>query len=40
MNPHPNGRRVEDIERSCLTTKTSYSCVYNIEYKLYIYMIF
>jgi hypothetical protein len=36
LNPHRNVRRVEDTRRSYLTSKTSYSCVYNIEYKLYI----
>jgi hypothetical protein len=36
LNPHPDGRRAGDTERSCLTSKTSCSCVYNIEYKLYI----
>ncbi|PWZ46063.1 hypothetical protein Zm00014a_005236, partial [Zea mays] len=30
------GRRVEDTGRNCLTSRTSYSTIYNIEYKLYI----
>jgi hypothetical protein len=36
LNPHLDGRRVEDTGRSCLTSRTSYSSVYNIEYILYL----
>jgi hypothetical protein len=34
--PHPDGRKVVDTKQSCLISRTSCSCVYNIEYKLYI----
>jgi hypothetical protein len=37
-NPHHDGRRVGDTEQNCLTSRTSCSNVYNIEYKLYIYI--
>jgi hypothetical protein len=36
LNPHPDERRVEDTGQSYLTSRTSCSVVYNIEYKLYI----
>jgi hypothetical protein len=36
LNPLPDGRSVEDTGQSYLTNRTSYSSVYNIEYKLYI----
>jgi hypothetical protein len=36
LNPCPDGRRVGDTRWSCLTSKTSWSNVFNIEYKLYI----
>jgi hypothetical protein len=37
LNTHPNnGRRVKDTGQSCLTSRTTCSGVYNIEYKLYI----
>jgi hypothetical protein len=36
LNPHPDGRRVEETRRSCLTSRISCSSFYNIKYKLYI----
>jgi hypothetical protein len=36
LNPHPDGRRVEDTKQNCLTNITSCSSVYNIEYILYL----
>jgi hypothetical protein len=36
FKPHPDGKRVGDTRCSRLTSRISYSCVFNIEYKLYI----
>jgi hypothetical protein len=36
LNPSPDGRRARDTMLSRLTSRTSRSIIFNIEYKLYI----
>jgi hypothetical protein len=36
LNPHLDEIKVRDIRQSYLTSRTSCSSIYNIEYKLYI----